>query len=59
MVQLSYPYMITEKNIALTILIFVSEVMSLLFNAVSRFAIVFLLRSKHLSFMDTAKKEKR
>ena len=37
MVQLSQPYMITGKNIALTIWTFVSKVMSLLFNMLSRF----------------------
>ena len=48
MVQLSHPYMITGKTIALTIQIFVSKVMSLLFNTPSRFVIAFLPRSKHL-----------
>ena len=47
MVQLSHPYMITGK-IALTILTFVSKVMSLLFNMLSRLVIVFLWRSKTL-----------
>ena len=43
MVQLSYPYMTTEKNpIALTIWAFVSKVMSLLFNMLSRLVITFL-----------------
>ena len=37
MVQLSHPYMTTEKTIALTIQTFVSKVMSLLFNMLSRF----------------------
>ena len=32
MIQLSYPCMTTEKNIALTIRTFVGKVMSLLFN---------------------------
>ena len=36
------------KNIALTIQIFTSKVMSLLFNMLSRFVIAFLPRSKHL-----------
>ena len=36
MVQLSHPYMITGKTIALTIQIFVSKVMSPLFNMLSR-----------------------
>ena len=48
MVQLSQPHMTTGKNIALTRWTFVSKVMSLLFNMLSRFAIAFLLRSKRL-----------
>ena len=36
------------KNIALTTWTFVSKVMSLFFNMLSRFVIVFLPRSKHL-----------
>ena len=48
MVQLSHPYMITEKTTALTRWTFVSKVMSLLFNMLSRFVIAFLPRSKHL-----------
>ena len=47
-VQLSYPYMITEKTIALTRQTFVGKVMSLLFNMLSRLLISFLPRSKHL-----------
>ena len=47
-VQLSHPYMTTGKIIDLTRLIFVSRVMSLLFNMLSRLAIAFLPRSKHL-----------
>ena len=48
-VQLSHPYMITSKTIALTIWTFViSQVISLLFNMLSRFVIAFLLRSKCL-----------
>ena len=46
--QLSHPYMTTGKNIALTRSIFVSKVMSLLFNTLSRLVIAFLPRSKHL-----------
>ena len=42
MVQLSYPYMTTGKAITLTRWTFVSKVMSLLFNMLSRFAIAFL-----------------
>ena len=49
MVQLSHPYMTTEKNIALTIWTFVNKVLSLFFNMLSRFVIDFLPRSKHLS----------
>ena len=48
MVQLSLPYMTTEKTIALTIQISVGRVMSLLFNALSRFVITFLPRSNYL-----------
>ena len=47
MVQLSHPYMATGKIIALTIQTFVSKVRSLLFNALSRFVIAFLPKSKH------------
>ena len=47
-VQLSHPYLTTGKTIALTRWIFVSKVMSLLFNMLSRFVIAFLPRSKHL-----------
>ena len=48
MVQLSHPYMTTGKTIALTRRTFVGKVMSLLFNMLSRFVIVFLPRSKRL-----------
>ena len=44
--QLSYPYMITGKTIALTRWTFVGKVMSLLFNTLSRLVITFLPRSK-------------
>ena len=47
-VQLSHPYMITRKTIALTRWTFVGKVMSLLFNMLSRCVIAFLLRSRHL-----------
>ena len=47
-VQLSHPYMITGKTIALTRWTFVSIVMSVLFNMLSRLVIAFLPRSKHL-----------
>ena len=45
-VQLSHPYMTPRKTIALTRWTFVSKVMSLLFNMLSRLAITFLPRSK-------------
>ena len=48
MVQLSHLYMTTGKTTALTRWTFVSKVMSLLFNMLSRFAIAFLPRSKHV-----------
>ena len=48
MVQLSHPYMITGKTIALTRWTFVSKMMSLLFNMLSRLVITFLPRSKRL-----------
>ena len=47
-VQLSHPYMITGKAIALTRWTFVGKVMSLLFNMLYRLVITFLLRSKRL-----------
>ena len=47
-VQLSHPYMTTGKTIALTRRTFVGQVMSLLFNMLSRFVITFLPRSKCL-----------
>ena len=47
-VQLSHPYMTTGKPIALTRRTFVGKVMCLLFNMLSRFAITFLPRNKHL-----------
>ena len=43
MVQLSHPHMTTGENITLT-----GKVMSVLFNVLSRFVIVFLPRNKHL-----------
>ena len=45
-VQLSHPYMTTEKTIALTRWTLVGKVMSLLFNMLSRLVITFLPRSK-------------
>ena len=48
-VQLSHPYMTTRKTRALTRWTTkVGKVLSLLFNMLSRLAIAFLLRSKHL-----------
>ena len=43
-VQLSHPYMTTGKTIALTKQIFVGNVISLLFNVLSRLVITFLPR---------------
>ena len=48
-VQFSHPYMTTGKTIALTRQTLVGKVMSLLLNVLSRLAITFLPRSKHLS----------
>ena len=48
MVQLSHSYMTTGKIIALTLQTFVSKMMSLLFNILSRFVIAFHPRSKSL-----------
>ena len=48
MVQLSHQYMTTGKTRALTIQTFVSKMMSLLFNTLSRLVTAFLPRSKHL-----------
>ena len=47
-VQLSHPYMMTGKTIALTRRTFVGKVMSLLFNMLSRLVIAFLPGSKCL-----------
>ena len=46
--QHSHPYMTTGITITLTIWTIVGKVMSLLFNVLSRFVIVFLPRSKRL-----------
>ena len=48
MIQLSHPYMTTGKTTSLTIRTFVSKVMSLLFNMLSRFVIAVFPRSKYL-----------
>ena len=45
-VQLSHPYMTTRKTIALTRWTFVGNILSLLFNMLSRLVITFLPRSK-------------
>ena len=45
MVKLSHPYMTTGKTTALTRWTFVGQVMSLLFNMLSRLVIIFLPRS--------------
>ena len=50
-VQLLHPYMTTGKTIALTRRTFVSKLMSLLFNMLSRFVIAFLPRSNPFNFM--------
>ena len=50
-VQFSHPYMTTGKIIALPRWTFVSKVMSLLFNTMSKFVIAFLPKSKCLNFM--------
>ena len=47
-IQLSHPYMITGKTIALTRWTFVCKVMSLLFNMLSSLVIAFLPRSKYV-----------
>ena len=47
-VQLSHPYMITAKTIALTRWTIVDKVMSLLFNILPKLVMVFLPRSKGL-----------
>ena len=47
-VQLSHPYMTTGKTIAFTRWIFVGNIMSLIFNILSRLVIAFLPRSKRL-----------
>ena len=47
-VQLSHPYLTTRNTIAFIRWTFVGKVMSLLFNILSRLAITFLPRSRHL-----------
>ena len=48
MVQLSHPYMIIGKTIALMRWIFFGKVISLLFNALFRFVIAFFPRRNYL-----------
>ena len=48
MVQVSHAYMITGKTIVLTRWAFVGQVISLLFNVLSRLVIAFFPRSKGL-----------
>ena len=48
LVQLSHPYLTTGQTIALTRWTFLGKAMSLLYNMLSRLAIAFLPRSKHL-----------
>ena len=48
MVQLSHPYMTTGNSVALTRQIFVGQLMSLLFNILTRFFTAFLWRSTYL-----------
>ena len=49
MIQLSHPYMITGKTIALTRQTFLGKVMFWLFNVLSRLVIASLPRNKHLT----------
>ena len=49
-VQLSHPYMTTEKTIAVPRRTFIGRIMSLLLNMLSRFVIAFLPRSRVFKF---------
>ena len=51
MIQLSHLYLSIGKNTALTIWIFASQVMSLLFNTLSRFVIFFPTEQASFNFM--------
>ena len=53
MVQVSHLYLTTGKIIALTIWTFVSKVVSLFFNTLSRFVIAFFLRKALSNVMAT------
>ena len=48
MVQPSHPYITTGKTTALTIRTLIDKVMSMFFNTLSKFVIVFLPRNKYL-----------
>ena len=48
MAQLSHPYMTTGKTLVLTRWTFVGKLVHLLFNTLSRFAVLSLPRSKHV-----------
>ena len=50
-VQISHPYMTIKETIALTRQTFVSKVMSLFFNMLSRLVIAFVPRSKLCSLL--------
>ena len=50
MVQLSHPYMTNGNTITLTVWTFVSKVMSLLFNMLSRFVIAFEIKQNKIVF---------
>ena len=57
MVQLSHAYMTTGKTIAMIRWIFVSNVMSLLLNMLSRLVIAFLPRTKNIFIVDSFQKQ--
>ena len=47
-VRLSHPHVITGKNIVLTVRTFVSDVIPLLFNTLSRFVIIFFFQGVNI-----------
>ena len=53
MAQLSHPYMTTGKTMALTLWTFVSKVVPLLFNMLSRLVIAFLPGNSYYWFLIT------
>ena len=55
MVQLSHPYMTTGKAIALTRWTFVGQVMSLLFNTLSRLEYIYLIYIPSIAFLPRSK----